>query len=458
MAAPFPSRRGGGRTGSTVVSDQESWLAQAVVSLTAMTGERFNLEDFAQLLARASGEICSNCEVGVVLAGSGEKQQVSAGSTLRAGALEVLGLRLREGAAVDALRSGLDATDRNFDNKRWRSYSPAARQLGYTVVHTIVLLRDKEPIGAIDVYTLSNSPAPRVDLLQSLAQVAAAHVNRELELQAARLKAQQLEGALQSRVQIEQAKGIVGQHYGAPLESAFGSLRRYARSHGQGLDALCQSINDRQLDPSEIPLGYDPMSALRRSKLREIAIERWLRTSAESTSTLERALGVTSRSVEARVELEHSRALRELQAIGRAVDRHFRDIPATPRPGRPLPVVLVGTESDPVHSFVVDTLSPELRISLALGSGSADTIGGSIVDQPDLVILGTEMLLALDADASGDLHRYCPDSRMLVVVENGTHLPRPALPGVDAVLVSGDAPALVAKALELCGVRERRGT
>jgi ANTAR domain-containing protein len=52
----------------------------------------------------------------------------------------------------------------------------------------------------------------------------------------------QLEHALQSRVAIEQAKGIVAERYGLGLEEAFDLIRRAARTHRVKLHDLVRAI------------------------------------------------------------------------------------------------------------------------------------------------------------------------------------------------------------------------
>ena len=59
--------------------------------------------------------------------------------------------------------------------------------------------------------------------------------------------AEQLQLALNSRVVIEQAKGVVAFTNGVPIEEAFGLIRRYARSHQLGISKVAAAIVDRSL-------------------------------------------------------------------------------------------------------------------------------------------------------------------------------------------------------------------
>ena len=68
-------------------------------------------------------------------------------------------------------------------------------------------------------------------------------------------RAQQLEYALQSRVVIEQAKGILAERYRIGLEEAFELLRRGARSHSQKLHVLAAEVRPSAETPAEIRLA-----------------------------------------------------------------------------------------------------------------------------------------------------------------------------------------------------------
>ena len=78
-------------------------------------------------------------------------------------------------------------------------------------------------------------------------------VLRLIELNAQLLvKTEQLEGALHSRVVIEQAKGIMAARHEIDVQTAFDVLRRGARSHQLKLRDLAQRVIDEPTTPREI--------------------------------------------------------------------------------------------------------------------------------------------------------------------------------------------------------------
>ena len=438
------------------MTDSLAAFARLVGELVGMSGELFDRRDFAGVLARGCAGLCAGSEVGVVLLGHGGEPTVSAGSTPAAAELEAVGVHRAVGAAVEAMRAGSVSVRASVDDgRRWDAYGIAARQAGYHVVHSFVLANNEATIGVIDFFTAVGTDAPGAELMLSLAQIAATHLNREAELRAARTLAAQLETALASRVVIEQAKGVLAERSRTSVESAFHALRRHARGHNQRLTELCETIASRAPD-ADVEVSVSPMTAARREALSDRAIARWRQVHAESREYSERAQAAVSRSAELRLEVDQQRAVRETEAILRSVDRRSRDSSRTHPEAHGRPRVLVGTSSESARAFVIDVLGSETRMDLldSLGSGM-DALGCSIVEQPDLVILGGEVIDSTGPQL-GDFRHYCPDSRLLVVVDQVGDISRVRGRGVHGIVVRGDRESLIERALELCGVRAPR--
>lgn len=62
----------------------------------------------------------------------------------------------------------------------------------------------------------------------------------------------QLEQALQSRVAIEQAKGVLAERYGLEMDEAFDVIRRAARSNRVKLQDLVRKIKPGETTPDEL--------------------------------------------------------------------------------------------------------------------------------------------------------------------------------------------------------------
>jgi AmiR/NasT family two-component response regulator len=83
---------------------------------------------------------------------------------------------------------------------------------------------------------------------------AEAQVERLRELVTSLLvKNQQLQRALESRIVIEQAKGVLAERYALSVDDAFVLLRRSARNHRLRLHALSAAVVSSRETPAQIP-------------------------------------------------------------------------------------------------------------------------------------------------------------------------------------------------------------
>jgi AmiR/NasT family two-component response regulator len=74
----------------------------------------------------------------------------------------------------------------------------------------------------------------------------------------------QLERALESRVVIEQAKGVLAERYGLSVDAAFDLLRRAARSNRVSIHELAARVVAERSSPLEIELTLAKAVSARR--------------------------------------------------------------------------------------------------------------------------------------------------------------------------------------------------
>jgi AmiR/NasT family two-component response regulator len=98
-----------------------------------------------------------------------------------------------------------------------------------------------------DVGVLDDADA---QIVQALADVAAIGLIQERAIRRGGLLAEQLQGALNSRIVIEQAKGAIAQARGLSVDEAFAALRGYARRSNRRLGEVAHAV---LTDPTGLP-------------------------------------------------------------------------------------------------------------------------------------------------------------------------------------------------------------
>jgi hypothetical protein len=135
---------------------------------------------------------------------------------------------------------------------RWPRFGPAAAELGlHAVFATGLFPRDDHPrLGALNYYSRRVGGLDHVDRDQALIfAVHAAIVLRDAQaLEAAELRAAQLQDAVRSRDVIGQAKGILMERRGLSADEAFDTLRRTSQELNIKLRDLAATLASRRAD------------------------------------------------------------------------------------------------------------------------------------------------------------------------------------------------------------------
>ena len=97
---------------------------------------------------------------------------------------------------------------------------------------------------------------------QALADVATIAILQHRVAMEAQSLNEQLHYALNSRIAIEQAKGVVAEQAGVGVDEAFRRLRNHARNHNRRLVEVAQDVVERELAAASLdPLrpSFDPV-------------------------------------------------------------------------------------------------------------------------------------------------------------------------------------------------------
>lgn len=244
------------RTGGRPVS-RETRLARAMVELADTLVDDF---DVVELLARLTDRCVEVLEVdgaaGLMLVAPGGDLRVMASSSETMRVLELFELQAQEGPCLDCFRTGQPVVNQDLEqvNGRWPAFAAEALAAGFRSVHALPMRLRGRVIGALNLFWVEAGPMGQADIeaAQALADVATIAVLHHRAAADARVLNEQLTHALNSRVVIEQAKGMVAERLSLDMGDAFDALRRYARSNNMLLMHVAQAVIDGELPATSL--------------------------------------------------------------------------------------------------------------------------------------------------------------------------------------------------------------
>lgn len=239
--------------------DQTELIARTFVSLAdTMVGD-FDVVDLLDRLVHDTARILDSSAAGVMLVDGHKQLQVMASSDPRMHAIEVLQLQSTEGPCLDAFhrRTPVHAVTAESQG-RWTVFAPRALAEGYRAVSAFPLRLREQTIGALNVFRLDPAPLSPTEtaIAQGLADVATIALVQHQALRESQQLAAQLQGALNSRVVIEQAKGLLAEGAHVSIDDAFAAIRRYSRETNARLtDVAERLVNGHLAAHNVVPLN-----------------------------------------------------------------------------------------------------------------------------------------------------------------------------------------------------------
>jgi GAF domain-containing protein len=170
--------------------------------------------------------------------------------------LEAVEEEHQEGPCVDAFRRGEVVQVADLAGLgRWPAWSTEAARLGVRAVAGIPLRTRDQSLGAMNLYSteVRNWRQAEIRAARVLADMAASYVVNASDLAASQRTAEQLQRALETRIVVEQAKGILAGEQRISVDEAFSLLRDHSRRHGASLREVAKAVVDLGLRPSPRP-------------------------------------------------------------------------------------------------------------------------------------------------------------------------------------------------------------
>jgi transcriptional regulator with GAF, ATPase, and Fis domain len=224
----------------------ERKLAEVFVELADTLVDDFDLIDFLHRVSARCVELLGVSAAGLLLTDQRDVLRVVAASTEQARLLELLQLQTDEGPCPECFHTGrpVTVTDLTTAADRWPRFVTEARLIGFRSVHALPMRLRAEVIGALNLFDTRPGALPEVtvQLGQALADLATISVLQARAITRRETLAEHLQIALNSRVVIEQAKGVIAERHHLDMDQSFDVLRGTARATNRGLSELARAV------------------------------------------------------------------------------------------------------------------------------------------------------------------------------------------------------------------------
>jgi transcriptional regulator with GAF, ATPase, and Fis domain len=232
-------------------------LTDVFVEMADTLVDDFDLLDFLHTLTERCVQLLDVDAAGLLLTDGRGTLQVVAASSERTRLLELFQLQTDQGPCLDCFRASMPVSVADLPAAgRWPRFTAAAAEVGFAAVHALPMRLRTEVIGALNLFTTETGALDggKLRVGQALADIATVGLLQQRAVHRGDVLTEQLQTALNSRVLIEQAKGLLAERLHVSVSDAFAILRGSARSRNRRLSDLAQALVDgtEQLPPPTV--------------------------------------------------------------------------------------------------------------------------------------------------------------------------------------------------------------
>jgi hypothetical protein len=226
--------------------DNYSRLAQAFAGLADTLVDDYDAVELAQQLVDNSMVLLPIAAAGILIGDIHGDLQVLASSSEETRLLELLQIEADLGPCLLSYRTGAQVVveDLRVDPQRWPEFAERAAEYDYRSVAALPLRLRDERVGALNLFSndIGSLAQGDIDVGQALADVATIGILHQRILTQSDVINQQLQSALNTRIIIEQAKGVIAERGSVNMDQAFTLLRNHARKTRQRLSDVAHAV------------------------------------------------------------------------------------------------------------------------------------------------------------------------------------------------------------------------
>jgi GAF domain-containing protein len=234
----------------------ESQTMATLVELANRLVGDYDVIDVLTVLSHRSADAVDVDAAGIIITSPIGELQFVASSRESVRTLTLFQVHANEGPGVVCVRNGLAVTNEalNDTGGRWPMFAPQAIAQGFHGVLAVPMRLRGRTIGALVLFRAEQGSLSEVDMVvaQCLADVATIAVQQHQSTFDASTSNTQLSSAINSRVVIEQAVGMIRQATSCSRDDAFERLRAHAAHHNEGLTVIARRLVGKSIDSNDL--------------------------------------------------------------------------------------------------------------------------------------------------------------------------------------------------------------
>jgi GAF domain-containing protein len=243
-------------------TSREARISAAFVKVADTLTTDFDVVDLLHTLVEECVDLVDVDAGGLMLADEHGQLQLMTSTNESADLVELMQLSADAGPCIDCFATGQPVTVPSIQRSggRWPAFQKAAIQKRFHSAHATPMKLRGQIIGTMNLFSQNSTEITARDaaLVQALADVATIGILQERLIREGHVVAEQLHTALDSRILIEQAKGVIAHSLTVDMTDAFAVMRKYARTNNLTIRSVAEQISHRTLSVHTLFLRIEP--------------------------------------------------------------------------------------------------------------------------------------------------------------------------------------------------------
>jgi GAF domain-containing protein len=236
-------------------ASREARINEAFVKVADTLMDSYDVVDLMSTLVHQCTELLAYESGGLLVAGPDGQLELIASTSEDAEFVEVMQLAAGAGPCVDCFATGaaVSIADIETEGERWPLFRAAALERGIRSIHATPMRLRGKVIGTMNLLgaKVGRLNARDTALAQALADVSIIGLLQERVFRDSSIITEQLQLALDTRILIEQAKGVLAVTRSMSMDEAFVALRNHARTNKSSLRSIAAGVVNRTIEISE---------------------------------------------------------------------------------------------------------------------------------------------------------------------------------------------------------------